>query len=274
MKVHSATSIQGKRDYMEDRGSFLSHEDVFVAMVCDGHGGDSMSKSTASNLPIKLIKTHHRNKKGSPEIKASKIRDDIIEWGNDNKLARSGTTVSGIVSDSDHLIIYNVGDSRTSVHLTKDGVVHFLKPIFDDSGKQITSTIVSEPTSFFTTEDHDGECNVEKDRINRCGGLLISDPAGTARLNGALSVTRAFGDAGVGKGLDHIPDVYWIEKKHVNGPILMYSDGLYEAIRKKNDPEIKHEIYHIAKKHGTDPLVKYAYDLGSGDNITAILVGD
>lgn len=274
MKILSSTSIQGKRDYMEDRGSYINHKDCFVSMVCDGHGGDSISKLTVKELTPRLLKSIYTVKSHKPESKAVKIRDEIIKWGNENKLARSGTTVSGITADDSHIIIYNVGDSRVSAHLKKNGKVYFLKPVFDDSGRQTKSQIVTQQMNFFTTLDHDGDSEIEKDRIRKAGGALLRDPAGTLRLNGTLSVTRAIGDAGVGKGLDHAPDVYWIERKDLDGPILMYSDGLYEAIRKNKDESIKHQIYHIAKEHGTDQLVRYVYDLGSGDNITAMLVGE
>ena len=261
MKVTS-TSFKGKRDYMEDSASYITHNGTSVVIVCDGHGGDSMAKRCSKELPIYLLQAKEKD----PFKKALEIRQIVIDFGNATKRTKSGTTVTGILDDGEYVYIYNVGDSRTSVHMQPNGEVFHLKSEFD--GDNICrSVIIKYETPFFTTIDHDASLEDEKIRIENSKGVLMGD-----RLNGILNVTRTLGDNGVGPGLCHVPDVFWIKKDLITGPVLLYSDGIYEPIKGDKSIDKKHLIYHIAEKHGTDALVANAYNSGSTDNLTAVMV--
>ncbi len=93
------------------------------------------------------------------------------------------------------------------------------------------------------------------------------------RLNGILSVTRALGDSDIGDGLSFVPDVYWFKKSLLDGPILMYSDGIYELERyQKEIPFNTSFLYDYANKNGANELVNYAFQNGSEDNLTVLLL--
>lgn len=263
MKIKSATSIKGRRSYMEDSASFIEKDDVSVGIVCDGHGGEGMSKRCTKELPIELLKISKIE--NNPITRAITIKDILLNYGENSKRSKSGTTATGIVTDSNFVYIFNIGDSRTSVHLKPGGILYHLKPNFI-KGKPDTFNLISYQTSFFTTVDHDPDLDEEVKRISQTDGVLTE-----GRLNGILNVTRTFGDNGVGPGLDFTPDVYIIEKKDVTGPIFSYTDGLYELFKNDKSLEKKHELYHLAEKFGTDAIVSHMYGSGSEDNITAIL---
>lgn len=256
MIIKSTTSIKGKRDYMEDSASIIANSPSVVT-VCDGHAGDSLSKRTTRELPLIL----HNIAYGSiPLDNAMTIKQIIMNYGDDVSKTRAGTTLTGVVHHNNYIYIFNVGDSRTSVHLKSvNSVVNLL-----DYDNKITSY----KTIFFTTIDHDSTLVSEQERIKKAGGVLIGD-----RLNGSLNVTRTLGDNGVGPGLDYTPDIYWIAVSEISGPILLYTDGVYQNMTNHRDLEQKHLIYHIAEKNGTDGLVRYAFaNNRSEDNITAVLV--
>jgi serine/threonine protein phosphatase PrpC len=262
MKIKSASSFKGRRDYMEDTASHISNGNTSIALVCDGHGGDSMSKKCSKELPVYLLQA----KSVDPIQKALEIRKIIVDFGNATKRTKSGTTLSGILDDGEHVFVYNVGDSRTSIHMKNVAEVFHLKSEFDKNN--VCKSIVSKfNTSFFTTIDHDATLKDEQVRIAGSGGVLVGD-----RLNGILNVTRTLGDNGVGPGLCHVPDVFWMKKSNICGPVLLYTDGIYETIKGDKSTEKKHLIYHMAEKHGAEALVANAYNSGSTDNLTALLV--
>lgn len=264
MKIRSATSIKGRREYMEDSASFIEHNGRSVVVVCDGHGGDSMSKKCSKELPVILVQTKPLE---NPIQTATDIRRSIMEFGEASKRTKSGTTVTGVVDDNEWIYIFNIGDSRTSVHLIPDGKVYHLKPVFGDGGKIEKSVVILYHTPFFTTADHDSNHEDEASRIELSSGILMGD-----RLNGILNVTRTLGDNGVGPGLDYTPDIYWIKRSDIVGPIFMYTDGVYETFKDDRSIEKKHMLYHMAEKWNTENLVQHMVNEGSSDNITAVLV--
>lgn len=264
MKLKSATSIKGGREYMEDSASFLDLNGITIATVCDGHGGDSLSRRCSKELPGIFYNSIINLK--DPKEKAVALRKVTIEFGNNTKRTKSGTTLTTTIDDGAVIYIINVGDSRTSIHLKPDGIVYHLKSLFSKNNI-CESQILYYITPFFTTVDHDASLEDEKIRIADSGGILNGD-----RLNGILNVTRTFGDHGVGEGLCHVPDIFWINKKDITGPILMYTDGIYEPVKDDKSLETKHLIYHMAEKWGSDALVSHVVEKGSGDNITVLIL--
>jgi serine/threonine protein phosphatase PrpC len=57
MVLKSIKSIQGKRDYMEDRYNYLERNGLIIAFVCDGHGGHTVAEITSKNLGPVLYNT-------------------------------------------------------------------------------------------------------------------------------------------------------------------------------------------------------------------------
>ena len=111
MVLLSVKSIQGKREYMEDRYAYIEKNNITVAMVCDGHGGFQASSITIKNLPY-MIHNALLQTSGTNVKHAESIRTAIMNWGELIKSYQSGTTVTGVAIKRDIVYIYNVGDAR------------------------------------------------------------------------------------------------------------------------------------------------------------------
>lgn len=271
MVLLSVKSIQGKRDYMEDRYAYLERNGIIIAMVCDGHGGDKIADLTAQELPKKLLAVLSKIT-GTNVAHAAAIRDTIIDWGSQVFKIKSGSTLTGIAVKNGIVYVYNVGDSRTCFKLIPNTFVYHLVPTFDSNGDFNVEKIIINYSQqqFFCTVDHDPDSKVEQTRIKNAGGRIVGE-----RLNGILSVTRALGDADVGNGISAIPDVYWTNQSNIISPVFMYSDGIYEPQRYAKNGEQKFDnryLHYLATMFGSEVVVKYAYDNGSDDNITALVV--
>lgn len=236
---YQAESIRGKRPYMEDRYTVLTFNEgrIIIGLVTDGHSGSKVTEHLSSNLPFLLLKSF-RNTVNDTGKEIYKI---IYNYAKTFVNDRSGSTLTGFLATPNIVYIFNIGDSRTCFHLNK------LKSKY----------------TFWCTSDHTINNKLEFKRVTIQGGKFTKD----GRLNGILAMTRSVGDAGVGPGLSCEPDVIWFERKNITGPILMYSDGIYENVK-----ETPHKIYQMAVKNGVESIVKHATNSGSQDNITAVLV--
>jgi serine/threonine protein phosphatase PrpC len=277
MVLLSVKSIKGKRPYMEDRYAYFEENGIIIAFICDGHGGYITAENTVNKLTPMLYKnlllyskTQHITNINIALI----IRRTINLWGENVKKTDSGSTLTGFVCMNNNVFIFNIGDSRTCVWLKPDTFIYRLRSIFDNNGEFIDKVIVDYTHSpFFVTEDHDPLNKEDVIRVYNSGGKIYEN-----RLNGILSVTRALGDNGIGKGLTFIPDVYWFKKSNVLGPIIMYSDGIYEPGKfmtpdKKDANNFSNKfLYFIGMKKGADNLVRYSYNNGSEDNLTAMVI--
>jgi serine/threonine protein phosphatase PrpC len=272
MSITSVSSIKGRRDYMEDRYISYSKDDIKVVMLCDGHGGSISAEQTINNLPQMLTENIFDILKNTADVIQNnfeigiRIRDTIISWGKSIKTNSSGATLTGIVVVNNIVFIYNIGDSRTVFPVDSSGYIYKLEPIFDKSilGEKVNLSYFQ--TNFFKTVDHEPSNMNEVNRITNAGGNIEN-----TRLNGILAVTRAFGDNGIGNGLTYVPDVYWVKQSLILGPIVMYSDGVYEMY-KNGEENADIELYNIAFNNGAEALVNYALQRQSGDNLTAIVV--
>lgn len=258
----SVNSIQGKRNYMEDRYAYLHKNFITIAMVCDGHGGSDVAESTSKELPLRLLHSL-KNITLSRVQTAEKIRDIILAWGTEMKMRKSGSTISGILIKDNVMYVYNVGDSRVCTQLKPESYVYLLDPIFSkNDGLMINKVMIDyNCMDFFCTKDHD-LCLSEVDRIHCSGGALIGD-----RLNGILNLSRTVGDGDVGKGLSFVPDIYWINMNNIIDKIVLYTDGVSEI-----ESLDEKQIYNIAVANNAEYLVNYCYEKGSQDNITALIL--
>lgn len=260
----SYKSIQGRREYMEDRVGMINGGNKVVC-VFDGHGGEEMAEKASQNLPA-ILHDSLKDFNGSNIQVAHLIQQNLIEYGTLNRNTKSGCTCTGALNKNDAIFIFNIGDSRTCTHLHPNKEIYWLRPEFTLDGKYSgKNTIKVLKTNFFVSRDHDPGMKSECERIKNVGGSISN-----GRLNGILSLTRAYGDHGVGTGLCYIPDVFWIPKSSINGPVLSYSDGISEPYQDETNLD-KHFLYHFAEKHGADSLVDLATQNGSSDNITAVL---
>lgn len=145
--------------------------------VFDGHGGTEVSKYVEAHFVTEL--THNEDfQKGNIEAALEQTfcrMDEMLqtpEGVNElNEIRRkyqgegnnAGCTANVLVFDDENYYVANSGDSRCAL---------------SRGGKLVT-----------LSEDHKPECNIEKTRIERAGGVIMN-----GRVNGGLNLTRAIGD--------------------------------------------------------------------------------
>ncbi len=263
-------TIQNTRDYQEDRYFISKNEYCTLAFVADGHGGAEISEFIKQNLSKLLLETC-THAFSSNLFTANIIRTLIINLNKKilQKFNKAGSTFSGVLITNNTVFIINIGDSRTCCSLKPMTKINFLVPMFGSNGHFIPNLHVEElNTSFFCTLDHTPDSLIEQARIKASGGFIEN-----GRLNAILSVSRSFGDADIQPGISAVPDIFWFSKSAVTGPLLLYSDGVYEPIKSMGDPNFDPVmIYELAKNKGPEALIQYSVKKGSGDNITVLMI--
>lgn len=123
----------------------------------------------------------------------------------------------------------------------------------------------------YITEAHKPGSQKEKERIEKEGGS-VSFVSGDWRVNGSLSVARAFGDIDYqNQGVTCQPDLKSFCLDGSEDYFIIGCDGLWETI----DPSQLCKLVYEQKdktQNIAEYLVKLAKDNGSSDNITAIFV--
>jgi len=258
MGLLSVKSVKGKRDYMEDYYNYVHSYGCSVGMVCDGHGGKAVARETSTKLPPILLNIANNTTTLPNVLRAKHIFNAIYEWGQSmTAYKQEGSTLAGFVSYPDTVFMYNIGDSKICLHLDKKSLV----TKYNNNNKNESYT-----TDFFCPPSHNTANKQENERVRVTGGTVYA-----GRLNNVLAVTRALGDADVGHGLSFVPDVWWVSKKYISKPVLLYTDGIYEFM---NNPTIQqhHAIYNGAITDTAEILVGFAAKKGSEDNMTVMLV--
>lgn len=286
--------LQGDRDYMEDFhiakldllprdnvGTSPSdekeceHRSVSFFAVLDGHGGEIVAKIVSEVLPEKLAEkfmgTNNKEHAVSAcldlEIKDEDVINTFIEV--DEKYCSdmyiTGTTVTSVFvtkrEDYIEIISANVGDSRAIMYY--NGQVSAL------------------------SNDHKPYLPTEKERIEKAGGyvLFMDDMPNNARVNGALAVSRAFGDSMYKHSVPNpyeraviaVPEINRFKvhlKKEENNEcfVVLGSDGVYDVM---SNEQIATFVKEKLSEHM--PLSDIASALAnncleSEDNISVIII--
>ncbi|XP_041027417.1 probable protein phosphatase 2C 28 [Juglans microcarpa x Juglans regia] len=202
---HGFYLIKGKMDHqMEDYLMAETREvnghELGLYAIFNGHSGRYVAKYLQSHLFDKILSDPNFWTNPKHSIKAAyEVTDDEI-------LGRVGsrggsTAVTEILIDRETLIVANVGDSRAI--LCRNGVV-----------KQIT-------------RDH--EPTKEKQLVESRGGFVSEKPGNVARVDGQLSMTRAFGDGKLKEHITSEPDVKVEKIDKDTESIILASDGLWKV---------------------------------------------
>lgn len=276
LKAYAYNSNQGNvRDYNEDTITARKINDYFFFGVYDGHGGNGCSIYLRDNLYNYITEFSKEGiKKAIEEAEDSFITKKALSPKKE-LLDPSGSCGIMAIIKENKCIIANVGDSRCVV---------FKK------GK-----------TFFATEDHKPNSDVEKERITKAGGKLYQTPTlfplfqngqevtGPWRvLPGRLSVSRTFGDVeakeeslGGMKGVVvALPDITEIELDNDTNFIVIGCDGIFDVlsnedliecarivIKERKDYSLNHLCGEIANM-----IVKAALAKDSFDNVSCIVL--
>jgi len=259
--------VQGRRATMED-ATIVSQKDGLIFLgVFDGHGGSDTSNTLAATFPSMVLSGYPSSKPFAKRkdylITKTKEMDQTLFHFEDGS-----TAVFGILSLTDKwLDVGNLGDSRLVV-IYKDGTIK-------------------------TTEDHKPEDIAEMKRISRAGGFVSchpippkhqgGPPARMCRVNGNLATSRAFGDFHMGLkpelpgedslkyAVSDVPEVYERSLTNANF-IVLACDGLWDVMVNEEVAQFLSANKDQSPFDLASALVTKAYDLGSTDNISVIVV--
>eukprot|EP01130_Rhizamoeba_saxonica_P002323 TRINITY_DN1214_c0_g1_i2.p1 TRINITY_DN1214_c0_g1~~TRINITY_DN1214_c0_g1_i2.p1 ORF type:complete len:339 (-),score=71.79 TRINITY_DN1214_c0_g1_i2:1107-1994(-) len=234
---------------------------TFVMGVFDGHQGSRCSEFLSENFHIGMDQvfrdlTEENNHQWELndniiieriEHKFHEIDANFLDLARENDIPDGSTCCSAIVRGR-KLYILNTGDSR--------------------------AVICQGDEAILLTTDHHPDVPEEKERIEACGGQIVGK-----RVQGMLSVSRSFGDIDYKESekykdliiVDPVVEVYDItpETKY----ILLACDGFWEKLSATEAVTLVNRrlLEQVPLTDIVSGLVKTAYDLGSGDNITLVL---
>lgn len=233
--------------------------------VCDGHGGRGVVTHLQKNLAPTIFKSlaraslKHRQRAIPPiylrhQLKKLVVRiDKNLHKTIKGRARGSGSTLILLVYQprTRQIALVNVGDSRAALQLHPSNLI-------------------------VETTDHKPTNETEIVRVLQAGSSIVRK-----RVGGVLAMTRALGDFALKKkrGTRHydpisgavsaVPDVLvgFLPVK-VSAVAILACDGVWDVMTTK-------EAMKIVKSHPDDPsaaLVDEAYNRGSTDNITALIV--
>lgn len=279
-----ACVMQGHRNHMEDRTVTRSYfypnlKSFSLYIVFDGHGGDEAVKHAAKELSDFVIKKGESIFKPMEKFEDYDV-DAIVhlfgeafpEWDRElmhkkdihTKLldpktrSTSGCTCTGVLLTPHHIILFNVGDSRTL--------------IINENDKENGMLV-------FASDDHKPDNKLEEERIKKSGGFVSMPPQTyIPRVNGQLALSRAFGDFQLkmsGKMQQHEqavivdPDVNIFERSEATH-IVVASDGVYDGL--SNEAVVMHAIGKGTEEQRAYDMLRHSLQNESSDNMAAIVI--
>ncbi|CAK84175.1 unnamed protein product (macronuclear) [Paramecium tetraurelia] len=197
--TRSSCQMQGWREYMEDYILIQEQEEFQLYGVFDGHGGKDVSEFLSDHFYEIFEMELKKNPENYHLVLESTFEtlDTILA----HRIASSkvGSTANIVLVTKEKVYIANLGDSRAI--------------LFSNESVQQLS------------QDHNIQS--EYDRIISNGGYIRDD-----RINGSLTVARAFGDFFLKSSRCSIisskPDIVVIDRPQ-NKFILLASDGIWEC---------------------------------------------
>jgi serine/threonine protein phosphatase PrpC len=240
--LYGYNQVNGRGRPTEDRIVFKKlAEDCDLFAVFDGHAGSAVVRHTVDLLPKRIQAAIEaaggpvilRNLKGLADLLRQAFLDHDKELARSaSKMRDSGSTATVVIVTATHIVFAYCGDSPAFM------INPFTGAILKEIGKH-------EPALLGETE-----------RIKAAGGTVEIDEYGVPRVDGALMVSRAFGDFSLkwpeGKPppfeadwtrmkVTAAPDVMVWERPSV-GLLAIMSDGLVET----NTNQLKPHA-HVAK---------------------------
>jgi serine/threonine protein phosphatase PrpC len=294
----AVAEFQGRRNSWEDVHVIKFKDPYLIAAVYDGHGGNAVSKMLAegnlNNWGLKslhdviLDKITNQSEVNIPQVlKESFLEFDQVMHKRRPSLSTGSAAVVALIDiKKQHIYFAWVGDSR--------GL------LIDQHGAVVAHTTDHKPTNakeFARIKRAGAYVDTKKDRVYN----YLNDRTRKLDLNTGLNMSRAFGDFQYAKYrknntsdvISAEPDVISFDLKGKPYKMLLVCDGIFEKSMSNKDvanivmlgetidlrlPVQKIKKYsHIA---GNSKLMKIivknivvsAYDTGSHDNMTALII--
>lgn len=235
--------------------------------VFDGHGGEKCSEYVADRFADYLFR--QSNLVENPDKALNQAFASLeADWCTHAKTHQidAGTTAIVAVFMGESLYVANVGDSEAV--LCRNGV----------------AIEASKPHNMKKNED-------EESRIRELGGKVFHKRLGHPALNPqffSIAVTRAMGDImykdpdftqNKQSGLIAVPEIIKFTRESTDQFLIVACDGLWDVVSQQE--ACKFVLDRVSSKKGdqiswqqiTEDLANQAFEKGSTDNITVLIVG-
>ncbi|KAG1355298.1 putative protein phosphatase 2C 27 [Cocos nucifera] len=217
--------------------------------VFDGHGGTDAASFVRKNLLKFIIEDGHFPTRVEKAVKSAFTKADHAFADSCSLDRSSGTTALTALIFGRTVLIANAGDCRA---------------VLGKRGRAIE-----------LSRDHKPNCNSEKLRIERLGGMVYD-----GYLNGQLSVARALGDwhmkgsKGSACPLSAEPELRETTLTEEDEFIIMGCDGLWDVMSSQCAVTMarKELMIHNDPERCSRELVREALKRNSCDNLTVVLV--
>lgn len=254
---------QGRRPTMEDE-HLASSFDLVIGRgrypvqlfgIFDGHGGPMASLFVRDRLQQKLVETLVEfNREGLSEagiwraLKMTCVRlNRDFKNLNETIANAQGTTATVAMILDGHLWTANVGDSRT---------------VLDNYGTPVQLT-------------HDAKPNDARYRrgIEHRGGKVVN-VHGVPRVNGDLAVARAIGDHRLHGAISARPKITRKPMSEIQpeSHLILCCDGIYDVARTIDVVGAAHANRHLSPGTLAKNIIYSAWQAGSTDNLSALVV--
>jgi len=250
--------LQGRRSNEEDNSTqvlnFGNNKKQAFFGLYDGHDGDACANYLAKDLHQQILRYKPALFRDHPldALKETFLHvDKQYLKGASEEDKKSGSTACVLVVRERKLYVANTGDTEA---------------VLAEGGKVVV-----------LTEDHKPSSEKERQRIEKGGGLILF-----GRVAGKLNVSRAFGDIEFKDKESFEPKVvtpepYVNERELAEGSefVIIANAGLWSIISKEDAVTfVKENLIQNSKdiKEVVKALVEQAYDNGSNENISAIII--
>ncbi len=244
--------MQGRRSSMEDRTLIWSIENfkepIKIHGVFDGHGGIAVADILHDNF-ILAFRGILLQKDDLSESSIKAAIDETIkrldEKAKETKWA--GSCVAMTITVGSTLYIVNIGDSRT---------------VFCHDGVAIACSEDAKPTN----------ARFEKE-IESLGGVVF-----WGKVGGQLAVARSVGDWNLstaqGRVITSKPDISTIDLTTASQGdfVIIACDGVWDKLSNQDAVDVVINSSKDSAKNPAIDLAEAAYDKGSKDNISAIVI--
>lgn len=242
--IYGYASLQGRRPNMEDTYFVKLSSDHSFYGLFDGHGGNLVSRYLALKLYFNIVT--------QAQFKLSPLRAMLLGALATNHELPSlaytqGSTAIMALIKGGRIYIGNVGDSRAV--LSQNGLAVAL------------------------SQDHKPNRPDELQRIKDLGGFVVNH-GNIARLQGVLAVSRSFGDFNLRPYVIADPEAL----VHLIMPndefVILACDGVWDVFSNQQAVDLVRASLdqNSDPKNAAQALVQAAYDAGSMDNLSAIVI--
>lgn len=246
---YQIATLQGHRPYNEDRTDYQLGTEMEYYALFDGHGGNMISEFLKNNMGQYFNKCKLKDC-GAKYIKKifDLVQEKLTHYITGSKNTGSTAIICLLynINNKKYLTVANLGDCRAVI---------------------CNKYFIGIPL----TKDHKPKSYEEYARITNLGGVIEQEENDDPRISG-MAVSRAFGDLDAKPYVAHEPEIfdYSIKKDRF---IIMASDGLWDVLSNQEAVDfVLSELALKTKLSIAKKLAKLAFDKGSQDNISVIII--